>query len=101
MCPASILTCASCHTLLLLQTNASLQANWASVDGKGVLNVTGHTNSMQASECDEHCNWSDQQVFNGTSQDTEFTIEYDLLGKWVEDVKKIIKMDLWENGKAR
>jgi hypothetical protein len=32
------------------------------VDGTGVMNVTGTTNNMQASECDEHCNWSDQQV---------------------------------------
>lgn len=48
--------------LLAVQVSGSLGAWWASVGNKGVWNVTGHTNNMQASECDEHCNWSDQQV---------------------------------------
>jgi hypothetical protein len=47
---------------MAVQVSGSLRAWWASVDNKGVWNVTGHTNNMQASECDEHCNWSDQQV---------------------------------------
>jgi len=51
-----------CDLLLLQQTNSSLGAWWASVNGKGVWNVTGHTNEMQAAECDEHCNWNDEQV---------------------------------------
>jgi hypothetical protein len=41
------------------------------------------------------------QVFNGTTQDVEFTIEADQLEAWINDVKRIFKMDLWENGKAR
>jgi hypothetical protein len=48
----------TCH----VQVNGSLGAWWASVDGQGVWNVTGSTNNMQASECDEHCNWNDQQA---------------------------------------
>jgi hypothetical protein len=44
------------------QTAASIGAFWASINGTGQMNVTGSTNAMQASECDEHCNWSDQQV---------------------------------------
>lgn len=83
------------------QVNASVGSWWASVDGKGVFNVTGHTNNLQASECDEHCNWNDQKVFNGTTQDVEFTIEFDQLESWIKDVQKIFQMDLWENGKAR
>jgi hypothetical protein len=45
-----------------VQVNGSVGSWWASVDGKGVFNVTGHTNNLQASECDEHCNWNDQKV---------------------------------------
>jgi hypothetical protein len=41
------------------------------------------------------------QVFNGTTQDVEFTIELDQLESWIKDVQRIFKMDLWENGKAR
>lgn len=41
------------------------------------------------------------QVFNGTTQDVEFTIEFDQLESWIKDVQKIFQMDLWENGKAR
>jgi hypothetical protein len=40
-------------------------------------------------------------VFNGTTQDVEFTIELDQLESWIKDVQRIFKMDLWENGKAR
>lgn len=36
------------------QTEASLSATWGSVNGKGVMNVTGPTNDLMASECDEH-----------------------------------------------
>lgn len=48
--------------VLCVQVNASLGSWWASVNGKGVYNVTGYTNNLQASECDEHCNWNDQKV---------------------------------------
>lgn len=48
--------------LFLRQTQVSLGAWWASADGEGVWNVTGRTNAMQASECDQHCNWNDQDV---------------------------------------
>jgi hypothetical protein len=41
------------------------------------------------------------QAFNGTTQDVEFTIEMDQVATWIKDVRRIIKMDLWENGKAR
>jgi hypothetical protein len=41
------------------------------------------------------------QVFNGTAQDVEFTIEGDQLAAWIADVKKIINVDFFENGKAR
>lgn len=84
-----------------LQTEASIGASWASVNGTGMWNVTGPTNQMQASECDEHCNWSDQEVFNGTAQDVEFTIEFEQLAQWIKDVRRIIDLDLFEGGKAR
>jgi hypothetical protein len=51
-----------------VQTEASLSSSWASVNGTGMWNVTGPTNMMQASECDEHCNWNDKEVFYGTAQ---------------------------------
>lgn len=50
------------------QTEASLSSSWASVNGTGRWNVTGPTNMMQASECDEHCNWNENEVFFGTAQ---------------------------------
>lgn len=40
---------------------------------------------MQASECDEHCNWSDRDVFFGTAQDVEFTAEFEQLEDWIAD----------------
>ncbi|KAF8060339.1 GULLO1 [Scenedesmus sp. PABB004] len=83
-----------------LQTEASLSASWASVNGTGVANVTGPTNDMMASECDEHCNWNDNEVFFGTAQDVEFTAEFDQLGDWIADVKKIFTTELKEDGKA-
>lgn len=83
-----------------LQTEASIGAFWASVGGKGVMNVTGPTNAMQAAECDEHCNWSDPEAFNGTAQDVELAIEWQQLPAWIDDIKKIIRMDLLEDGKA-
>jgi len=42
-----------------MQTEASLSSSWASVNGTGFENITGSTNTMQASECDEHCNWNE------------------------------------------
>jgi hypothetical protein len=54
----------------VVQTEASLSSSWASVNGTGKWNVTGPTNMMQASECDEHCNWNDKKVFYGTAQVT-------------------------------
>jgi hypothetical protein len=54
---------------------------------------------MQASDCDEHCNWNENKTFFGTTQDVEFTAEFDQLGDWINDIKKIMKMDLFENGK--
>ena len=38
----------------LLQTDTSLSSYWGSVNGKGVLNVTGPANDLMACEC-EHC----------------------------------------------
>lgn len=61
--------------------------------------MTGPTNQMQASECDEHCNWNDNNTFFGTTQDVEFTAEFDQLGDWINDIKKIVNIDLFENGK--
>eukprot|EP00775_Hariotina_reticulata_P005676 gene5676-5914_t len=81
-----------------IQTEASLSSSWAAVNGTGVWNVTGPTNQMQASECDEHCNWNENNTFFGTAQDVEFTAEFDQLGDWINDVKRIIKFDLFENG---
>ena len=63
--------------------------------------VTGPTNNMQASECDDHCNWNDNEVFYGTAQDVEFTAEFDQLESWINDVKKVFKEDLFENGKTK
>eukprot|EP00775_Hariotina_reticulata_P007191 gene7191-7405_t len=83
-----------------LQTEASLSSAWASVNGTGFENITGSTNTMQASECDEHCNWNENEVFFGTAQDVEFTAEFDQLANWINDVKKIIKTELFENGKT-
>lgn len=82
-----------------LQTEASLSSSWASVNGRGYANITGPTNSMQASECDEHCNWNENSVFFGTAQDVEFTTEYDRLGEWIDDVKQVFKRDLFEGGR--
>jgi hypothetical protein len=31
----------------------------------------------------------------------EFTIEFDQLGDWINDVKKIINTELFENGKKK
>eukprot|EP00878_Enallax_costatus_P039822 GHUV01045739.1.p1 GENE.GHUV01045739.1~~GHUV01045739.1.p1 ORF type:complete len:480 (+),score=92.29 GHUV01045739.1:93-1532(+) len=84
-----------------LQTEASLSSSWASVNGEGKWNVTGPTNNMQASECDDHCNWNDNEVFYGTAQDVEFTAEFDQLESWINDVKKVFKEDLFENGKTK
>ncbi|WIA23842.1 hypothetical protein OEZ85_013501 [Tetradesmus obliquus] len=84
-----------------LQTAASLGAFWGSVNGKGVFNVTGPTNNLMASECDEHCNWNDNKVFFGTAQDVEFTAEFSQLESWISDVKKIFNVELMENGKAK
>lgn len=46
-------------------------------------------------------NNNNQQVFNGTTQDVEFTIEMSQVQDWIDDVHKIIRMDLHENGKAK
>jgi len=47
------------------------------------------------------CGCHTLQVFNGTAQDVEFTIEMDQTADWINDVKKIIKKDLFESGKSR
>lgn len=56
---------------------------------------------MLASECDDHCNWNDDEVFFGTAQDVEFTAEFDQLAEWIDDVKKVFKEDLFENGRTK
>jgi len=38
------------------------------------------------------------QVLDGTVQDVEFTIEFDQLSDWINDVKSIIWKDLFEGG---
>lgn len=38
------------------------------------------------------------QVTDGTTQDVEFTIEFDQLADWINDVKKIFFLDLFEGG---
>eukprot|EP00878_Enallax_costatus_P001016 GHUV01001150.1.p1 GENE.GHUV01001150.1~~GHUV01001150.1.p1 ORF type:complete len:631 (+),score=62.78 GHUV01001150.1:321-2213(+) len=84
-----------------LQTDASLSSFWGSVNGKGVMNVTGPANDLMASECDDHCNWNDNEVLFGTAQDVELTAEFDQLEDWIADVQKIMDVELKENGKAK
>ncbi|WIA38074.1 hypothetical protein OEZ86_001443 [Tetradesmus obliquus] len=82
-------------------TDGSVKAAWASVKGERVANVTGPTNNLAASECDEHCTWNDRRVFNGTAQDAEFTIEFEQLAGWIADVKRAFDVELREGGKAK
>jgi hypothetical protein len=79
----------------------NLGFSWASVGTEPKANVTGYTNRMQASECDMHCLWNDMNVTGGTTQDVEFTADFDQLPSWISDVKKIFRKDLWEDGKTR
>jgi hypothetical protein len=65
--------------------------------GDNLYDVVAPTNQMQSAECDGNCFWN-SPIFNGTSQDAEFTIEFEGLRGWVEDVKSIVQMDLWRNG---
>jgi len=65
--------------------------------GSNLYDVTGPTNQMQSAECDGNCFWNSPK-FKGTSQDAEFTIEFEQLRAWVDDVKGIFQKDLWRNG---
>jgi len=38
------------------------------------------------------------QVIDGTTQDVEFTIEFDQLSDWINDAKSIFYQDLFEGG---
>lgn len=40
------------------------------------------------------------QVLDATAEDWEFTIELDQLGEWIEDVKRVFLMDLFETNKT-
>eukprot|EP00878_Enallax_costatus_P000622 GHUV01000724.1.p1 GENE.GHUV01000724.1~~GHUV01000724.1.p1 ORF type:complete len:626 (+),score=75.62 GHUV01000724.1:267-2144(+) len=81
-------------------TDVSLSSYWGSVNGKGVMNVTGPANDLMASEC-ERCNWNDPEVFFGTAQDVEMTAEFNQLEAWIADVKKIMEVELRESGKSK
>lgn len=56
----------------------------------------GSTNVMMAGGCEPYCLWNSEL----TVDDNEFAIELEDLPAWTEDVKKITRMDLQENGRA-
>lgn len=59
--------------MLLLQTEQSVSASWASlgsgVNAKKLDNVTAPTNQLTAAECNDDCLWNNRHVLNGTAMD--------------------------------